>query len=114
MKNIMLKFLGAGYQNMYQGNIEVYDMSNRFICSGTTYNGNLSFQGRENTFYKVIANFGGDVLQQVFYVNSNHIYCFTLKNIVLSNKNRTIIFLLTDENYANLPIENGEIILWQK
>ena len=114
IKNIKLIFLGAGYQDNYQGNIEIYDLSNKLISKGITYDGKYCFNGYENTFYKVNAIFNGDILSNVFYVNRDNIYYFTLRNIVIQNRRRTIIFLLTDLNYANLPIENGEIVLWQR
>ena len=114
MKKIKLKFIGAGINNFHQGNIRIYDINSNCIYSTKSYNGEIILLLKENSLYRIETDF--DNLIRTVYINEEqNTYDFVLSNIVIcNNRNNIITFLLTDQNYANLPIMNGEIILWQR
>ena len=113
MKEILLKYIGAGYNNEYQLEINIYDLNNNLVYSGTTYNGSINVCLRTNQYYKVQANANNEILNSVIYVNcTRDIYTFVLTSSYMVINNITT-FILKDYNY-NLPIEKGEIILWKK
>ena len=104
---IKIKFIGVGYNNFYQVDVAIYDKDMNKVFKGKTYNGELDVYLNKNEVYIMKANFNGQVLcSPLIILDGNYIFSF-VKN------NRTVTFLLTDY-YYNLPIEKGEIILWQK
>ena len=110
--NINIKFLNVGYNNFYQVNLRIIDENNNIIFEGKTYNGMINICLIPYKKYKMIANFFNERLEQYFYVCNNN-YIFSFNNSINKNYNsRTITFLLNDY-YYNLPIEKGEILLWQ-
>ena len=111
MSEIKIKFLGLGYKNMNQANIYIYDELKKLIYSGQTYNGELIIKLKKNKIYKICAYTNDEIINNIIYTNKN-IYCFSF-NRSLIRLSRTITFILTDY-YYNLPIERGELILWQK
>lgn len=112
MKEIKLKFLGLGYNEFYQANIVIYDSSDNLIYEGITYNGELEICLDANEAYKINAYSLNEIINTYFYVSNldNYIFIFDRAKFI---KNQKIIFLLTDY-YYNLPIEKGELYLWQK
>ena len=100
-----LRFIGTGYNNYYQANIKIYN--DELIYEGTTYNGKLDVCLEEG-IYKIEVYF---LKKQTFYlyVSKNKTYTFILDNALY----KTITISLVDF-YYNLPIEKGEIFLWQK
>ena len=111
IKKIKLIFSGVGINNLYQANVKIYDENNKLIFNGQTYNGKLEIYLKENKLYKVESEFINEKIFKCIYVFNTYTYVFYFKNSVLEN--RTITLLLTDY-YYNLPVEKGEIILWQK
>ena len=108
MRKVNLKFIGLGYNNYYQACIKIYDKCNNLIFEDKTYNGIVSVELEENEVYRLIADSCRNRLNIVFFVNEcRDCYCFNFQN------NRIITFLLRDF-YYNLPIEKGEIYLWQQ
>lgn len=105
---VILKFLGTGIQNNYQVDIKIYDR-NKKIVSSKTYNGEICLLLEKNKIYKMKYSFLNRKKYINFYTNSNK-FIFNLNNNIL---NRTITLSLKDY-YYNIPIEKGEIILWQK
>ena len=116
MKNIKLKFYGLGYNNNYQADILVYDINNNIVYEGKTYNSEIIICLEKNRVYKLVANSLGDIICTIFYIGNNCEYNFAFNRAINTNirKDSSITFLLTDYYYNNLPIERGEIILWQK
>ena len=117
MKYVTLRFIGVGYNNLYQAKVIVYDNKGCLVASGTTYNGTITFCLREKYFYNVVATFCNEKINKYFYINNNNNYIFVFNHAYMKQNmpsQRIITFLLNDANYANLPIEKGEIILWQK
>ena len=112
MKEVKLKFIGLGYNNLYQANIKIYK-GNTLVYKGKTYNSELTVCLKEHTLYKLIATSIDEVINTNFYVYNDE-YIFVFNRGRYQTNNRTITFLLTDYYYNNLPIERGEIILWQR
>ena len=111
MKEITIRFNGLGCNKYYQANILIYDDFNNLVYSGQTYNGEIKLKLLKNKVYKMYADSLNEKLIISFYVKDNNIYCFSFeRNVIRIN---SIIFLLTDY-YYNLPIERGELILWQE
>lgn len=108
---VKLKFNGLGINNKNQANILIYDNFGNLIYNGQTYNGILNICLNENCVYHLIANSCSDKIDTYFYVN-NYEYIFNFKRSLIK-QNNSITLLLTDY-YYNLPIEKGELILWQK
>lgn len=113
MKKIIIRFLGLGYNEFYQANIKIYDLDNNLIYKGTTYNGKTKLCLKENHAYKLIAKSLNETIHTCFYVSNINEYLFIF-NWAKYNQNRRVTFLLTDYYYNNLPIEKGELFLWQR
>lgn len=108
---VKLIFLGLGIKNNYQANILIYDSFGNLIYSGQTYNGMLNICLNKNGLYRLKAYINNDEIDKYLYINNNkYIFCFNRSLLYLNN---SITLLLTDY-YYNLPIEKGELILWQK
>lgn len=105
----ILKFIGAGYSNNYQVKIKIYE-KNKLILKCTTYNGEIKVPLEENKIYKIKTQFQNQIKNITLYVSKQCKYVFILPTAIINR--RTITFTLVDE-YYNLPIERGEIILWQ-
>ena len=105
---VILKFIGAGINNNYQVSIKIYD-DYKNIISSKTYNGEICLILEKNKIYRLKYKFLNKIENINIYTNSNF-YVFNLNNNIYS---RTITLSLKDY-YYNIPIERGEIILWQK
>ena len=110
---IELKFFGLGINNNNQANVLIYDDLGNLIYDGQTYNGSLYICLNKNKAYRLIASICNEIIDTYFYVN-NYKYNFYFNRSLLYLNNNSITLLLTDYNYKNLPIEKGELILWQK
>lgn len=111
MNNVTFYFNGVTNNPLYQVKVNIYD-NNKIICSGTTKNGCISFCLVKNKAYIIEARLLGYYLCTSFYVNNNinNLYF----NINCNSINyRNITFILRD-SYYNLPIERGELFLWQR
>ena len=110
MKKVKLKLYGLGMGNYLQADVKIYDSNCRLIYDGKTYDGEVSLYLEEDNCYKVFFYSLGRYINLWFYVScSRYCYSFSFNEI-----NNNIIFLLTDYYYDNLPIEKGDLILWQK
>ena len=109
MNEIIIFFRGLGYHNICQANILLYDDLNNLVYSGKTYNGKLKIRLNDN-IYRMIASINNEIIDTNIYVNGNNKYCFNFKRSIIYN---SITFILTDY-YYNLPIERGELLIWQK
>lgn len=115
MKKVKLKFYGLGYKGLYQADVLIYDDCGNLIYKGKTYNNEIILKLKCKKVYKLIAISCGDIIKVLFYVKTNCQYFFSFKRAQINLDNYTsITFLLTDYYYNNLPIERGEIVLWQR
>ena len=109
MKKIQLLFYGLGYYNINQATVRIVKEKEP-IWIGETYSGRVTICLEEEQAYTLIATSNRKRIQLVFYVDKKRKkYYFFFPIITYS-----ITFHLTDSNYQNLPIEKGEIILWQE
>ena len=109
-----LKFIGVGIKDNCQAHVIIYDKYSNIIYDGLTYNGILNISLKNNRAYKLIATTNNDIISTIFYVTYNKCeYKFIFNRSIYNNPSNIITFLLTDYNYNNLPIEKGELILWQ-
>ena len=115
-KEITIIVNGAGYIDFYQPKITIYDINNNCFYDDYTYNGLLKIVLKSNNFYHVKINLFSETINGIIYVNNfDDKYIFSFNHALINNNASNIItFLLTDSNYAYLPIESGEVILWQK
>ena len=112
MKKIKLIFKGLGLKNKNQAYIKIFNSNCNLVYEGHTYNGQLDIR-LDNNVYRLVANYNGNIIIVPFYVSSNtNNYIFSFNNYNLNS--RDITFQLTDFYYTNLPIERGDIVLWQK
>ena len=118
MKKVVLRFIGTGVGNKCQAYTRVYDKCGKIIFEGKTYDGYLTLYLEKNAVYRLFALSYGDAVINVFYVNnSDEKYIFYFRRSLRKYDNpypKPITFLLSDVNYYNLPIEKGEMVLWQK
>lgn len=105
----ILRFIGTGYKNNYQAQIKIYS-NNKKIYEGTTYNGIIELDLKEG-IYKIEAIFLNEKLITYVYITKKCKYTFIFTHAIYNT--RTITISLVDL-YYNLPIERGEIILWQR
>ena len=110
MKNVKLKFYGLGYNEYFQATICIYD-DNKLIYDGQTYNGLLCICLGQNKKYKIIAKSLNEALIRYIYVDNIDNYYFFFNRSLINTM--PITFTLKDY-YYNLPIERGELILWQR
>lgn len=114
IKKVSLKFIGTGINNIMQASVDIYH-NNNLVYSKKTYNGNLEVFLEEGNPYKIIAKTSKDTLSGAFYVSANNLnFVFIFSSSIYRTDIKTITFLLTDANYNNLPIQEGEMFIWQK
>ena len=111
MKKIKIKFYGLGYNDKYQAYLKIYDNKDNLIFEGKTYNSEIDVLLKPCLLYKMSIKTYNENFKIYFYTNQDEFAIFLMNNII--NISRTITFLLTDY-YYNLPIERGDLILWQK
>ena len=105
---IKIKFLNLGLNNEYQAYVKIFD-GDEVICCGFTYNGEIELYLKMHKAYRLEAFFSLNKISTSFYTNTDkYIFIFNEKKYI-----NTVTFSLRDY-YYNLPIEKGEIILWQK
>lgn len=104
-----LKFFGLGLKDNYQAYVNLY-YHGELVFNGMTYNGKLCFNNLSNDWYLMEALFGNErIITPIYFKNGT--YCFFFNHSYLSNK---IITLTLVDYFYNLPIEEGELILWQR
>ena len=106
--NITLKFLGTGYNDYYQASVKIYDYNNCIVYDGISYNSIVNVCLDKGCVYKVYAVLFGYYLIASIYVGNEDVFIFNFNPFI---EYRTVTFLLTDYNYYNLPIMEGEILL---
>ena len=113
IKNIIFRFIGTGYQDKYQPHIKIYNLNNRCLFKGRTYNGKINVCLNTNKYYLIEAKLCSNIIKKVVYVNDyQQTYIFIFNNAII--KHNLVTFLLTDQYYDDLPIEKGKVILWQR
>ena len=112
MKKIVIKFMGMSPCKKCQAKVTICDLKGCVLANGYTNNGAFCFYGKLKNFYKVWFNINGIRNCKTIYINGDTCYPIYYQSIIASQ--RTITFLLTDQSYANLPIDKGELIVWQK
>lgn len=113
MKNIQLRFYGLGYNNYYQACILIYDEKGKLVFSGKTYNGKLDICLKKDKIYKVVATICNETITNIIIANNNEYVLYFERGILNTNTN-SITLNLTDYYYENLPIERGDLIIWQE
>lgn len=105
--------------DIYKYNIKIYDLDNRLIyCENTDEMGIVYFEPKNYGLYKIVITNNDNMYPRKIYsniliFNNYHTFLFIFyKNLI--NKFNSVTIILTDKNYKNLPIEKGEILLWQK
>jgi len=117
MKKIKIKFIGLGYNNIFQANVKIYNDKNKLIYQGKTKNNELILCLKPNKTYYLTASVLSSYIDTIFYVNdyqNDYIFIFNHAIIRDNTEKKTITFLLTDYYYDNLKIEKGEMIIWTK
>ena len=112
MKHVTIKLLGVG-NFLYQPEVCIYDEYGSLAYSGYAYNGMVQVSLCCNRCYRIIAKCCLAQTTAVIYIGRNDIYGINM-NTCCQNEENIITFTLSDANYSNLPIEKGEVILWQR
>lgn len=105
--NIKIKFYGLGYNDINQAEVFIYDINENLLFKGITYNNEINIYLEKCEVYKLVARTKTNKISKIIYVGNSKEFYFSFY------KFRTITFLLRDY-YYNLPIERGELLLWQK
>lgn len=118
MKNIKIRFLGVGYNEYCQPFVCVYDECNNLIYEGCAYNACISIDACVGSLYRVVAKTNNSRIFGAFYVNCReNLYTLAFPNAFYEaeeEEEEIVTFRLTDYYYESLPIERGEILLWQE
>lgn len=115
MNDVTLKFVGTGYSNLNQAKIWIYDENDCLMYKGNTYNGKVKVCLKRKHFYKIIAKTIYGEVEKNFYVNDMNTYVFAFNYSYIKSCKRVLVtFQLTDYYYNDLPIEKGEIFIWQR
>ena len=114
MKKLNIRFIGTGYNNYYQANVKIFDMNNKLVYKGCTFNGRIDVCLKENCCYKLNAALNNQIINAVLIVGKECNYEYIFYNCCLNEKSNTeeITFLLTDYYYNNLPIERGNLLIY--
>ena len=112
MKNVTIRLLGVG-NSIFQPEVVIYDDSGCIVYSGCAYNGMVHVMLCCNKCYKVVVKSCLAQCITIIYIGKPTVYSINLNSCCQINR-RIITFLLSDENYSNLPIEKGQVILWQR
>ena len=110
---VKIKFLGVGYNDFYQASVIIYDKKMNKVFEGETYNGIIKVHLRKNEIYIIKATFNGQTFCSPLIFKNTNIQVIPFFSIQNEERLNTVTFLLTDYWY-NLPIERGEIMLWQR
>ena len=110
MKEINLKFIGLGINDMYQADIIIYDIFGNVVKKCHTYNAHTKVCLKKNCYYKVVAIMKFSKLERFIYINNNDTYYFVFNHAYINNRQRVITFYLRDYFY-NLPIERGNLYI---
>lgn len=115
MKKVCLQFMGMGIKQKCQAKVVVCDLRGCMVAKGVTKNGIFCFTAKEKSFYKIKYSINGLVNNKTIYINNNNYYPLMYQGMFVNQTNRSkaITFLLTDSFYHNLPINKGEMVLWQ-
>ena len=116
--SIELIFLGLGYNNINQANIKIYD-NNCLLINKRTYNNRITVCLKAGKKYLLVANSStGEIIKNLVVIPNISKYYYAFNNAYymgsVSPTGEVITFLLVDNNYANLPIEKGEMMVWQR
>lgn len=110
IKNITIKVLGLGNNKNIQAKIYIYS-NNKCIYECITNNAVINIELCNNEVYKIKAILLNQKIEKIIFINNyTNIYYLTFN--LFKQQNNT--FLLLKDYYYNLPIERGELILWQK
>lgn len=103
---LVIKCFMCNTIDIYEYNIRIYDKHKRLIYESPTKDGKLVLNLKKD-LYIIKVNFKNNLLCRVIYCNRkcNCINFYFERNIPITIK-------LVDK-YYNLPIEKGELILWQ-
>ena len=111
---VTLKFIGTGVASNMQACVKIYDINDNQLYEKETFNGELKVSLERNKVYRLFAISHNNTINAAFYVSENKKkYVFIFQRSIYNNL-RTITFLLKDANYSNLPIGEGELVIWQK
>ena len=111
MKKIIIRIIGLNCIDLNKTIIKIYNSNKKVVYKGITRNGIVSLSLNNNEVYKICIFSSTNIISTSILVTSDY-----NEYIILANNNEyyKTTFLLTDANYLGLPIEKGEITLWQK
>lgn len=117
-ENVQIKCYIDGCLDIVKCEVKIYDSNNNLFCEGKTNEfGIFNFIPTKGSIYKIVIKPIKNCLYpykicKIYYSNN------ITKNIpfiffkYIPKFHHFITFKLTDENYKNLPIEKGEIKIW--
>ena len=111
MKKIIIRIIGLNCIDLNKTIIKIYNSNKKNVYKGITKNGIVNLSLNNNEAYKVCIFSSIETISTSILVTNN---CNEYIILASNNKYYKSTFLLTDANYLGLPIEKGEIILWQK
>lgn len=103
--DILIECLDSNSISKYDYYIEIYN-DFKSIYKGIFY-GSMRFNGNINSVYNIIVRYKNNIKKITFIMGK----CDYIR--LVFDSGHYIKFRLKDINYPNLPIERGEIYLWQ-
>ena len=93
--------------SIFNYKIKIYDEFGNLIECGYTWNNTYIFNNKRCSLYRL------EVFSRYLYPYIVKLYFIPTSNIYIYFNNNSSTFYLTDKNYIGLPIERGELRLWQ-
>lgn len=93
--------------SIFNYKIKIYDKFGNLIECGYTKNNTYIFNNKKCNLYRL------EVFNRYLYPYIVRLYFIPSSNIYIYFNNNSSTFYLTDKNYIGLPIERGELKLWQ-
>ena len=110
MKEVKIKFIDAGINDKFQYYVTVYDNNGNIYFDDYTFNGLICFNVKVNTYLNVLVSSFRGMMKKGIVICNNDTYILFYDSSIIKNK-KLITFILTDANYFDLPIEEGELYL---
>lgn len=115
MKQINIKCIATDSIDILKYHIWIYNLKDKLVYEGSSKCGNIFFTPPHNGVFKLVIQFKNSSCRicKMIYIHSNMNPTFCFKFQKKTKMKHSITFHVTDHHYRGLPIEKGEIFIWQ-
>ncbi len=111
MKNFKIRCSYSNGISITKFSIDIYDSNNCYVTTLSTNTGCILFTPSNYGVYSIVVRFDGCIYSIKLYLDDKTSCDIRLCLYVHSQK-KEFTFKLTDKFYPGLPIEKGELSLW--